>query len=338
MKFTTDVKMLPIWGDVIPGNTGEDKRTVMHPDLNMTMQDIFSSKGGIWDKSSDEITETVADDTLVWKEEIENGYAKETFDDVPFLVPYLVEGSKKCVISCPGGAYLSKSVEGEGSDIAAFLNANGISCFVLWYRTQPYRMPLMFMDLQRAIRYVRYHANDFGIDPNQIATVGFSAGGNLNGVTGICFGNKPVDYPGYVPDEIDAVDACANAIGMCYPAVSMEHDKALSVLIGIDQYNDKAKRKQLADEIDMVKNLHKDVPPMFLCCCQDDDVVPPVNLARLNTKAVELGIPTEYHMFPSGGHGFGGCVVRPTPFGIPNYDAVEAWKDLFVRWLNRVFV
>ena len=139
MKFDKSKELIPIWGDVIPGNTGESKHDRMH-----------------WD------------DTLVYREEIKDGYAKETYADVPFLVPYLVPGSKKCVISCPGGAYLSKSIDNEGEQIAEFLNAAGISCFVLWYRAYPYKAPYMFLDLQRAIRFLRFHAEEYGFDPDQI--------------------------------------------------------------------------------------------------------------------------------------------------------------------------
>jgi len=334
MKFSKDVERIPIWGDSIPGNTGESKTDVMHPDHSLTMDQIFGAPGGIWDKSSDEITQMVTDDTLVWRDEIEGGYGEETYSDVPFLVPYLVEGARKCVISCPGGAYLSKSVQAEGEDTAAFLNEQGISCFVLWYRTYPYKMPLMFMDLQRAIRYVRYHANDFGIDPNQIATVGFSAGGNLNGVTSIVYGDKTVDYPGYTPDEIDAVDGRANAVGMIYPAVSMAHDKALACIIGLENYRDFDKRIEFANSINMIQNLTKDAPPMFLCAAVDDDVVPPINLVKLHEKAMELGVTSELHMYPFGGHGFGGCVYRPNPWTTPDYRAVVQWRQAFVNWLN----
>lgn len=337
MKFTKDVEMIPIWGEVIPGNTGKSKLDVMSPDLNMTFEDIFNSKGGLWDKSTPEYTNTVPDDTLVWRDEVLEGYAKETFDDVPFIVPFLVPGSKKAVISCPGGAYLGKSVVGEGEDIASFLNEAGISCFVLWYRSCPYESPYMYLDLQRAIRYIRFHADDFGIDPNQITTIGFSAGGNLNMVTSVVYGNKPIEIEGYTPDEIDAVDANVNGLAGCYPAVSVENDKILKVLFGMDAYRDKVKANECAMSIDVCANLKEGMPPMFLCLAEDDEVVPAIHLAKVNTRAIELGIPTEFHMFPKGGHGFGGCVPHPNPFGIPDYTPVESWKELFVKWLNRTF-
>lgn len=337
MKLSSDKVCLPIWGDQIPGNTGKSKRDIMQVDESLTMHDIFTKYPGIWDKSSDELGDMIGNGTMAWREEIQDGYAKETYDDVPFLVPYIVPGSDQCVIACPGGAYISKSMDSEGEDIAAFLNEAGISCFVLWYRTYPYKAPYMYLDCQRAVRYVRYHAAEYGIDPEKIATVGFSAGGNLCGVTALCFGNAPVCADGYTPDMIDAVDGRANAVGLCYPAVSLEDDKALACIAGREVYDDKACRSQFAAKYDMRTHVKENDAPMFLCNCMDDDVLPPMRLAELASVCKEKKVPCELHIFPYGGHGFGGCVEHPHPFMKPDYRAVKQWKSLFVDWLNRNF-
>ncbi len=336
MKLKKAEERIYIWGKQIPGNTGLDKTDIMHPDQSLTMQDIFTKYPGVWDKSCDKLGDMRGNDTLVLRDEILDGYANETYSDQPFLIPYLVEGSDKCVIACPGGAYLSKSLEGEGEDIAAFLNEAGISCFVLWYRTYPYHAPYMFLDCQRAVRFVRYHAAEYGIDPGKIATVGFSAGGNLCGVQALCFGDKKVEEEGYTPDEVDAVDGRPNAVGLCYPAVSLEDDKALACIAGVEVYNDKEKRCAFAAQYDMRSHVKEGDAPMFLCNAMDDDVLPPMRLAELANACKERQVPCELHIFPYGGHGFGGCVERPNPFMKPNYSAVVQWKQLFVNWLNRV--
>ncbi|MCI2049306.1 MAG: alpha/beta hydrolase [Lachnospiraceae bacterium] len=335
MRFQkTDVR-LPIWGKTIPGNTGKSKRDIMDWKENETMEYCFAVPG-IWDKSTHELGDLSGNDTMVYLDEMKNGYAKETYSDVPFLVPFLVPGSDKCVISCPGGAYLTKSVDNEGEDVAAFLNKAGISCFVLWYRSYPYHAPLMYLDLQRAVRYVRFHAAEYGVDPQKIGTVGFSAGGNLNSVAALCLGNAPVAYEGYEPDEIDGTDASVNALGLIYPALTMYDDKIVACIAGKDVYNDTARCNAFAAQYDVLKKVKEGSAPMFLCACMDDDVLPALRLSELAAACREKNVSCELHIFPYGGHGFGGCESHPNPFGEPDFSAVRAWKDLFAAWVNRV--
>lgn len=127
-----------------------------------------------------------------------------------------------------------------------------------------------------------------------------------------------------------------NGVAMCYPAVSLEDDKALACIAGEDVYQDKACRLAFAEKYDMRTHLAPDTPPMFLCNCMDDDVLPPMRLAELAGKCREQGIDCELHIFPKGGHGFGGCVERPNPFMKPDYSSVIQWKELFINWINRV--
>ena len=327
---------LPIWGKMIPGNTGASKRDVMNIDTSLTMEDVFTKYPGIWDKSTPELGDLRGNDFMVWDQEMQNGYAEETYSDVPILVPYLVENSDRCVILCPGGAYLTKSMDSEGAEVAAVLNDAGISAFVLWYRSYPYRAPLMYLDCQRSVRYVRYHASEYGVDPEKIAVAGFSAGGNLCGVEALCFGNKPVEFEGYTPDEIDAVDGAPSALGLIYPAVSMKDDKIVAVIAGKDVYSNPEKRNTFAAQYDLLTHVSEDTPPTFLCACMDDDVVPPLRLAELTCAYKEKGASCELHLFPYGGHGFGGCVPHVVgPFPPADFTAVSQWLELFVNWLER---
>lgn len=121
---------------------------------------------------------------LLW-EGAAPGAVGETPADKPTLTPYLVEGDGPfaAVVVCPGGGY-SGHAEHEGKPIADWLNAAGVSAFVLQYRVAPYKHPVPLGDAQRAIRLVRSCAGEWRIDPNRIGILGFSAGGASGGVGG----------------------------------------------------------------------------------------------------------------------------------------------------------
>ena len=329
---------LRIWGDVIPGNTGRNKLDDMNVDPEMTMEDVFTKYPGIWDKESDEIGDLRGNDFLVWNEEMQHGYAETTYTDVPVLIPFICEGSDRCVILAPGGAFLTKSMDSEGSEIAEVLNVAGISAFVLWYRSYPYRSPYMYLDCQRAVRYVRYHAAEYGIDPSKIAVAGFSAGGNLVGVEALCFRDEPVNEKGYEPDEIDKVSGDPDAVGLIYPAVTLADDKAIAVVAGMEYWNDPDKRAEFGARYDMRTHVQEGDAPAFLCACMDDAVLPALRLTELAKAYDDKGVQCELHIFPYGGHGFGSCIPRQMgPFAPPDYSACQQWMGLFTNWINRVF-
>ena len=143
-------------------------------------------------------------------------------DFIPNMEVFTVEESvtpKGAVIICPGGAFAFRSMQNEGYDIADMLVPMGYQCFIVNYRIQPYTMRESATDLQRAIRYVRAHANEYRINPENIALVGFSAGGILNGevllnwrdlTNGTALGSS------YRPDALDNVPVSACAVGMIY--------------------------------------------------------------------------------------------------------------------------
>lgn len=110
------------------------------------------------------------------------------------LTPYIVNGDNNIgIIVCPGGSYFWHDSETEGHEVAKWLNNNGISAFVLDYRTayvpafifhhrylfRGNRYPDPQDDLRQAIKIVRENASEFGVDSTKIGAMGFSAGGHL---------------------------------------------------------------------------------------------------------------------------------------------------------------
>ena len=149
-----------------------------------------------------------------------------SYQDPPSFRPYMnyfpvAEGTtvKGAVLVCAGGAFQFRSDRMEGTPVAQWFARHGYQAFVVNYRVQPYRMEEGSLDLARAIRFVRRHAADYGINPNDIASVGFSAGGILCGDEALNF-DELVDgtvlASDYRPDALDEVSANVCTIGMIY--------------------------------------------------------------------------------------------------------------------------
>ena len=147
------------------------------------------------------------------------------FDDPDFR-PYLVsfpvpEGTavKGAVLICAGGAFQFRSDENEGTPVAQALSELGYQSFVVNYRLRPYTQQEGALDLARAVRFVRKNAEIYGIQPEDIAVMGFSAGGILAGEMLLNFDglvNGTALDPDYQPDDLDEISAGAAADGMIY--------------------------------------------------------------------------------------------------------------------------
>ncbi len=119
------------------------------------------------------------------------------------FTPEAAKATGTAMIICPGGGYHALSIDSEGFDVAKRLIEVGVTCFVLKYRLVPCQsdkpavemnqkgaqmaddvapiIPLAMADGQAAIAYVRDHADDYGINPDRIGIMGFSAGGTVTG-------------------------------------------------------------------------------------------------------------------------------------------------------------
>jgi acetyl esterase/lipase len=243
-----------------------------------------------------------------------------TDEDQPALTPYLVEGrGNGAVIVCPGGGY-ARRAEHEGEPIAQWLNQLGVSAFVLRYRVAPYRHPAPLLDAQRAIRYVRYHADEWGIDANKIGILGFSAGGHLTSSVGTHYdlGN---------PEAVDPVDqqSCRpDALVLCYPVVSMKppfgHEGSRNNLLGAEP------EESLVELMSNETQVTADTPPTFMWHTSDDPVV--VENSLLFASALSRNkVPFDLHVYEKGKHGLGLATGD---------DHVGTWTDICGLWLKRI--
>lgn len=143
-------------------------------------------------------------------------------DFIPNLEVFTVADNvtpKGAVMICPGGAFVFRSMQNEGYDIADMLTSMGYQCFIVNYRINPYTMQESATDLQRGIRYMKSHAAEYRINPDDIALVGFSAGGILNGEVLLNWRdlkNGTAIDNSYIPDDFDKVPVSVCAVGMIY--------------------------------------------------------------------------------------------------------------------------
>lgn len=205
------------------------------------------------------------------------------------------------IIICPGGGYRYLAVNKEGTDVATRLNEWGISALVLKYRLPDDRImqdpaigPLQ--DAQRAIQWVREHAAEYGIDPDKVGIMGFSAGGHLASTLSTHFKEPLITNP-------KAVSLRPDFSVLIYPVISfsdsLTHKGSRTRLIGADP----SPEKIAAYSNDLKVNA--DTPPAFLVHAKDDSAVPWENSAGYYQALRKEDIPARVIYYPTGGHGFG---------------------------------
>ncbi len=265
---------------------------------------------------------TIAQTVLLWPDGAP-GAQGDTDADKPSLTIYPVSGTNKVptgVVVCPGGGYQNLAMDHEGKQIAEWLNNLGISAFVLKYRLGPkYHHPVEMWDAQRAIRYVRAHASDFGIQTDRIGIWGFSAGGHLASTAGTHFdsGDRGAS------DPINQQSSRPDFLILAYPVITMEepyvHLGSRRNLLG--EKPDPALVTSLSNEQQVTNR----TPPTFLFHTTEDDVVPVENSVMFYLACRKAGVPAEMHIYLKGHHGVGLAQSDPV---------LRTWPDRLADWLK----
>lgn len=222
--------------------------------------------------------------------------------NVPSLTVFLAKDTGKpnpAVMICPGGGYGILAWNHEGTEVAEWLNGQGISAFVLKYRV-PKNRDAAFCDAQRGMGVIRSKAQTFNIDPRRLGIIGFSAGAHLSVRTSTNFEKRF-----YEPvDEADAQPSRPDFALIIYPAY-----------LFVEGY-------KMAPELPVTVQ----VPPTFLLQAEDDGPYVDSSLAyAIALKAAK--VPVELHIFPNGGHGYGLRKKGKT---------TDVWPELAAAWLARI--
>jgi acetyl esterase/lipase len=241
--------------------------------------------------------------------------------DIPTLTYYpALHGAPTAVIVAPGGGYRNLAMNHEGRQVANWLNAMGISAFVLKYRLGPrYHHPIELGDAQRALRLVRTHAAEYGVKPDRIGMIGFSAGGHLTSTAETHFDSGN-------PNAVDPIDRASSRPDFAilgYAVISFTapytHKGSAQALLG-----DSPDPKLLED---LSNELHvtPQTPPTFLFSTSEDTGVPSENSVAFYLALHKAHVPAELHIFQHGPHGVGLDLGDP---------ALGEWPKLLINWLR----
>lgn len=246
---------------------------------------------------------------------------------ITVLLPEHPDPAGIAVILIAGGGYGRIAIDKEGYQTAERLNASGIACFVLKYRLpggippKDGAMPAPIQDAQRAIRIIRSHAEEWKINPHHVGVIGFSAGGNIAGTAATQFdagdanASDPVERNSSRPDFAVLMYAVSS---LHEPFVHAGSRRAL-----LGENPDRA----LEDRFSTAQHITRDTPPLFLVHARDDRAVKIENSEQVADAAKQAGVPCEFMIFETGGHGFG--------LGPPGSEA-SGWVDPCIAWMRRI--
>jgi acetyl esterase/lipase len=244
-------------------------------------------------------------------------------EDNPEIQVFLPEKKSDAAIPAfliyPGGAYGWLSMDNEGVHIAKWLNDIGLAGIIVKYRiAPPYHYPVELLDAQRAIRTVRANSAKWGIDPQHVGVIGFSAGGHLASLVSTFFDDGNPD----AADTVDRFGCRPDAAILVYPVISMTdplaHTGSRDNLIGPNA------DPKLYDQLSTDKEIKSNTPPTFIVAANDDTTVHPGNSVAYYLALKKANISAELHIFDFGGHGFGIGSGANAP-----------WPDLAKAWLGR---
>jgi acetyl esterase/lipase len=237
-----------------------------------------------------------------WNTDVVTNVTKPT---LTIYKPAARNSNGDAVVICPGGGFMALSISSEGTEVAKWLTARGMTAFVLKYRlahtegdaTEEFRrlsqdrsklsevigktIPLSIADGIAAVAYVRKHAPEWSLSADRVGIIGFSAGGTLAASAGLR----------YTPESRPAFAA------PIYAAASRLRDLPVPV----------------------------DAPPLFVAAATDDSLGLAPDSVDLYSRWMAAHKSAELHMYAKGGHGFG---MRKQ--GLPS----DGWIDRFGDWLE----
>ena len=233
--------------------------------------------------------------------------------------PAKVKKGDAAIVIFPGGGYHHRAIH-EGQGYAEHFAELGLDSFVVDYRVTPNHFPLPLLDARRGVRFVRYYAEKFGINPDKVAVMGSSAGGHLSALVSTY--KNAIDGVGV--DEIDEISPIPNSQILCYPVINM-----VDAVIG---HRPSAINLLGEDNLDFAPSVSPDLiadestPDAFIWHTANDNGVHVKNSYTFAGVLRNFNVPVEMHIFPYGNHGLGLAPDMPNTVG--------QWAPLMDNWLR----
>ena len=267
--------------------------------------------------------------------DIKKNSLKDNDPDI-FLTAYLPfsgDKSADAILIWPGGGYSQVCDGHEGEGIAMAFSARGFRCFVLKYSVgEKAKFPTPLIEASLALAHIKENAEEYGIDPERVFVMGFSAGGHLAGSLGTLW------HKDWLNESLDMPFGKNKPKGMvlCYPVLSYfegTHIGTFRNAVGEEPNEKNTKEISLDLQVDGEHTV-----PAFLWHTVDDPVVHVENSLRMISSLRRHGVYTEAHLYPHGNHG-----VATADSVVYGKDAskldprIKSWVDLaadFMRTLK----
>ncbi len=245
--------------------------------------------------------------------------------DVPTITlfrPWPASNNGTAVIIAPGGGYMGLAANHEGWQVADWFTSRGVTAFALKYRLgQKYLYPIPLTDAQRAIRLVRARAKEFGIVPDRIGMMGFSAGGHLTAATGTMFDTGKAD----AADAVERASSRPDFIILGYAWLNAMKPEQQGVPGYCGLMKVAPEKCKSFEQYSPDSRVSAQTPPTFLYHTTDDELAPVDASVTFYRTLRAAGVPAEMHIFAKGKHGSG--------LGLGDA-ALDLWPTLLEAWLR----
>lgn len=261
------------------------------------------------------------EETKIYNAEVDTLVNNVTIPTLTVFLPSKGKSTGRAVIICPGGGYHTLLTKREGSDVARALNKAGIAAFVLKYRlpndkTMVDKSIGPLQDAQQAIKLLRENATKWGVSPNQIGIMGFSAGGHLASTAGTHFDKALIENKNNTSLRPDFM-------ALIFPVISLTdeigHIGSRTNLIGTNAtlgFQDRI--ANFSNELQVSTS----TPPTFLTHANDDSVVPVANTMVFYEALLKHKVPADLSIYSRGEHGY------------LKYPSFDTWFSVCLSWIQ----